>query len=106
MKARSRKKTATASARTAPEGGTKGSFVRARMSLELKVRAENVLAHIGLSSSEAIRLYYAQIALHGGLPFPLKIPNAETRRAMRDCDAGENLTRYNDTAEMFEDLGL
>lgn len=61
---------------------------------------------MGLNASEAIRLFYTQVAMQKGLPFDVKIPNAATRRAMRDVEQGQGLTRYQDTDEMFEKLGL
>jgi hypothetical protein len=34
------------------------------------------------------------------------VPNARTRRALRDADAGRNLTRYTDEDELFRELGI
>jgi DNA-damage-inducible protein J len=62
----------------------KTATVRARVDAELKADAEAVLDKLGLTASEAIRLFYRQIALRKGLPFDVKVPNAATRRAMKD----------------------
>jgi antitoxin component of RelBE/YafQ-DinJ toxin-antitoxin module len=37
-----------------------------------------------------------QLALRKGLPFDVKVPTAETRRAMKGLDAGKDVTRYDD----------
>jgi hypothetical protein len=34
------------------------------------------------------------------------IPNARTRKALRDADAGKNLTRYVDADDLFRKLGI
>lgn len=83
----------------------RGGMIRARIEPDLKARAEHVLGRLGLKPSEAIRLFYAQIDLAGGIPFPVEIPNAATREAMRAADAGE-VTRYASPAELFEKLGI
>jgi addiction module RelB/DinJ family antitoxin len=49
---------------------------------------------LGLTASDAIRLFYRQVALRKGLPFDVKLPNAETRRAMKKLDEGKDVTRY------------
>jgi DNA-damage-inducible protein J len=81
-------------------------MIRARVDAKLKAQAEGVLEKLGLNASDAIRLFYRQVALQKGLPFDVKLPNAATRRAMKDVREGKNLTRYRDTDEIFEKLGL
>ena len=81
-------------------------MIRARVSANLKVEAESILNEIGLSASDAIRMFYRQIILCNGLPFPARIPNATTRKALRDAEAGKNLTRYADADDMFRKLGV
>jgi DNA-damage-inducible protein J len=84
----------------------KTETIRARVDATLKAQAEKILEELGLSSSEAIRLFYKQVTIQNGLPFDVKIPNPTTRRAMRDVEQGHDLTHYQDTDEMFEKLGL
>ena len=85
-----------------PGRHAKTDMIRARIDPDLKVRAEAILQAIGLNASDAIRLFYSQITLHQGLPFDVRIPNAETRKAIRDARAGKNVTDQTGTAEMFE----
>ena len=63
-------------------------MIRARIDPVLKAQAETILGTLGLNASDAIRLFYTQITLTDGLPFPVKIPNAATRLALQDDDAG------------------
>lgn len=67
----------------------KAAVVNARIERELKNKAEAILHKIGLTSAEAVRLFYKQICLNKGIPFSIKIPNAKTIKAMRDADAGK-----------------
>ena len=84
----------------------KTGMIRARISPELKAQAEAILAEIGLSSSDAIRMFYKQVTLRKGLPFEARIPDATTRKALRDAEAGRDMTDYASVDEMFEDLGI
>ena len=72
----------------------------------MKAEAEGILAEIGLSSSDAIRMFYKQVTLRKGLPFEARIPNATTRKALRDAEAGRGMTDYASVDEMFKDLGI
>jgi DNA-damage-inducible protein J len=81
---------------------TGSGMIRARISPELKAEAERILHQIGLSSSDAIRMFYRQIAMCDELPFEARVPNATTRKALRDAEAGRNLTRYADADDLFK----
>ena len=48
---------------------TKDSYVRARVDSRLKRDTERILARLGLSTTEAIRLFLVQVRLQKGLPF-------------------------------------
>jgi DNA-damage-inducible protein J len=81
-------------------------MIRARVSPDLKAKAESILDQIGLSSSDAIRMFYKQITMRKGLPFEARIPNATTREVLRDAEAGKNRTRYADADDLFQKLGV
>ncbi len=71
-------------------------MIRARVEPEIKHDAEAVFKALGLSPTEAITLFYRQVSLHNGLPFAVKIPNAETREAMGQAIEGRDLTEWSD----------
>lgn len=73
---------------------TKSEMIRARVEPELKQDAETVFSRLGLSTTQAITLFYKQVTLQQGLPFAVKIPNAETRKALQEAYDGENLTEH------------
>ncbi len=85
---------------------TKTSTVRARIEPNLKTDVENLFKKLGLSTTEAINLFYHQVKLRKGLPFSVVIPNKTTKKVFNDTDAGRNLIRCDDAADMFDKLGI
>ena len=73
---------------------TKTATIRARVEPDLKEDAEMVFSQLGLSATQAIRLFYKQVALQRGLPFAVEVPNAETREALQQAYDREDLTEY------------
>jgi DNA-damage-inducible protein J len=76
----------------------KTETVRARVEPKLKRDAEAVLKKIGLTSSEAITLFLTQVKLSKGLPFPLRVPNQQTRRAIKEARARKNVETFDSVA--------
>ena len=81
------------------------AIVRARIDAATKERAASALAAMGLSISDAIRLLMLRIADERRLPFEVKVPNAETIRAMAELEQGRG-ERFEDAAVLFGDLGI
>ena len=65
------------------------TYVRARIDTATKERAADALEAMGLSISDAIRLLMLRVADERRLPFEVKAPNAATREAMAELDAGK-----------------
>ena len=80
----------------------KTAAVHSRIQPELKEQAEGILQRLGLSPTEAVRMFYTQITLRNGLPFDVAIPNAETIKALEDSRNGRNLERFDSTEKLFE----
>ena len=78
----------------------KDAYINARVDKRTKARAQKVLGQVGMTTTEAINLFLAQIVLHQGLPFDVRIPNKETRQAMRELDAGKG-ERYTGSTKAF-----
>ena len=85
---------------------SKTSTVRARMEPDLKDNAEKVFSKLGLTSTQAITLFYKQVEIRNGLPFDLVIPNETTLKTLDDTDAGKNLVVCKDADDMFRKLGI
>lgn len=50
-------------------------MVHARIDNGLKYDVEQIFIQLGLSPSDAIKLFYKQVSLRGGLPFEVKLPD-------------------------------
>ncbi len=84
----------------------KTSTVRARIEPELKEKAEHIFQRLGLTTTQAMTLFYKQVELNNGLPFDITMPNKVTRKTFSDTDAGRELIICEDTDDMFKRLGL
>ncbi len=82
------------------------STVRARINPTLKKDVEGLFEKLGLSTTEAINLFYKQVKLRNGLPFNVVVPNKTTAKVLKDTDVGNNLVRCEDTEDMFNKLGI
>ena len=85
---------------------SKNAVIHTRINADLKAGAEQILESVGISASEAIRLFYRQIELHHGIPFDVKIPNKLTAETLRKSERGEEVYRAADADDLFDQLGL
>ncbi len=83
----------------------KTSTIRARIEPNLKDKAEHIFRQLGLTTTQAITLFYKQVELKKGLPFDIAIPNEITRQTFDDTDAGRNRVICDNTYDMFKKLG-
>ena len=79
---------------------SKTATVTVRIDPKVKKTALKVLEKLGITTSQAVTMYFNQISIEQGLPFRPHIPNAETERVMEEAHAGKNLH----TAKDLEDL--
>lgn len=77
--------------------------INTRIEPGLKSKAEEILDKVGLTSAEAVRLFYKQICLNNGLPFNVKIPNKKTIKAMQDANSRKT-HKAKSVKSLFEDL--
>ena len=82
---------------------TVDTYVRARINSRTKKRAAAALAAMGLSTSDAIRLLMVRVADERRLPFDVKAPNATTRKAIAELEAGEG-KRFSSADALMADL--
>lgn len=66
---------------------TTTAMVHVRVNEQLKVQATEALSAMGLSVSDAVRVFLTRVVADQGLPFALQVPNAETREAMVESRA-------------------
>lgn len=84
----------------------KTATVRARIEPELKNEVEKLFKELGLSTTEAINIFYRQVRMRNGLPFNVVVPNKTTEKVFKDTDAKRNLIRCEDANDMFDKLGI
>lgn len=87
------------------------SLIQARVDSKVKKDAENIISQLGISLNEAIRMFLMQIIIHKGIPFKPTLkaeyePNEKLQQIIADVENNKNLTRYKNTDEMWQDLGL
>lgn len=82
------------------------TMVHVRVDEQIKAQATETLASMGLSVSDAVRVFLTRVVADKQLPFALKAPNAETRAAMSEASeiVRAHRARFASAAEMFDDL--
>ena len=63
------------------------SMLHIRVDDEVKTQATEALAAMGLSMSDAVRIFLKRVVNDQAFPLELKVPNAETRAAMEEARA-------------------
>ena len=61
------------------------AMLHVRVDSEIKERAAAALEMMGLSVSEAVRVFLHRVAVEQAIPFALKVPNAAPRPAMKEA---------------------
>jgi DNA-damage-inducible protein J len=82
----------------------KTAMIRARTDEKLKEQVEVIFHRLGMTTTEAINLFYRQVKVHRGLPFPVRLPNAETRKTLEKSNRGEDIKTFKTIDELFKDL--
>ena len=67
----------------------KSAHIQTRIEPDVKENADAIFKSLGISMSEAMSMFLKQVIHHKGLPFSVRIPNAETIEAMRQVREGE-----------------
>ena len=81
---------------------SKAAMIRARTTKELKEEVETIFNELGLSTTEAINLFYKQVKLNKGLPFRISIPKEVTEKPIKDADENKNLVKGKEERLFFK----
>jgi len=84
----------------------KTAVITIRIEPEIKEEAENILAQLGLTMSQAMSMYVRQLVLRRGLPFTVNIPNQETMEAIQESLEPEWLPGFDNLDDLFADLEI
>lgn len=82
------------------------SMLHIRVDDDMKEQATVALTAMGLSMSDAVRLFLRRVVADQGFPLELKVPNAETRAAIEASRAmmADRRARFASADELFDDL--
>ena len=85
---------------------THTSMLHIRVDDDTKEQATLALTAMGLSMSDAVRLFLRRVVIDQAFPLELKVPNAETRAAMEESRAlmAARRTRFATADALFADL--
>ena len=78
------------------------SVVHARIDSATKSATEKVLKKIGMTPTEAVRLFYRQIAIRKAFPIELRVPNRLTAEVLSKSDRGEDVESFQSAGELYE----
>ena len=79
------------------------AIIQTTVETTLRDQATAVLAELGMTVEDALRLLLTQVVEERDLPLSMHIPNAETIAAMREADSGAG-KRYSSLDELFKDM--
>ena len=82
------------------------SMLHIRVDDETKEQATLALTAMGLSMSDAVRLFLRRVVIDQAFPLELKVPNDQTREAMRESRTlmASRRARFASANELFVDL--
>ena len=80
----------------------KTAVIHARIEPQIKRQAEGVLHSLGLSPTEAIRIFYRLITLRRGLPFEVAVPNQRTAATLEKSRRGDDVQEFESLDAMFQ----
>lgn len=82
------------------------AFVRARIDETLKEEASAVLADMGLTVSDVVRIVLTKVAKDKALPFEMRVPNKLTVETLARSERGEDVHHAKDADDLYEQLGI
>ena len=82
------------------------TMIHDRIDEEIKKKAAKTLYDMGLSLSDAVRVFLVRVVAEKQMPFSLKVPNAETLSSMAEADEiiVAKRARYKTGADLIHDL--
>lgn len=86
---------------------SKTETIHIRIDSDLKENVSCLLEQLGISTSEAIKIFLNQVVLNGGLPFDVRLPkySEETELAMKEArKISKNGKGFNDIDLLFKEL--
>lgn len=80
--------------------------IQIRIDEKTKKKARKVFEERGLDLSSGIKIYLASVARNESIPVSLHVPNAETRRAIKEVREGKNIEAFDTVDEWARAMGI
>ena len=80
---------------------SQSAVVHARIDQATKTATEKVLDTLGMTPTEAIRLFYRQIAIRKSFPLELKVPNKLTATVLAKSDKNQDIETFETAADLY-----
>ncbi len=84
----------------------KTATISIKMDAALKNEAEHILTSLGLTASQAITVFYKQIAFQNGIPFPVKIPGKKLNDVSIMAMEEEELDEFKSPSKLYQELEI
>ncbi|MBD3182932.1 type II toxin-antitoxin system RelB/DinJ family antitoxin [Candidatus Poribacteria bacterium] len=85
---------------------SKSAMIRARMEPELKAQVDRIFQELGLTTTEAITLFYKQVKAKNGIPFELTVPDQMTVETAKKTDSRKELNEYSSLEDFRKKMGI
>lgn len=87
---------------------TKSHSKTYQIRIDEKEKAETfaVFNDLGITPAQAVKMFFTQVRRTHSIPFPIHMPNAETRKVLAETDAGINLVAARDMDDLFHKLEI
>jgi len=84
----------------------KTTMVHVRLDQNLKEQAAEMLSSMGLSISDAVRVFLTRVVTEKAIPFPVRAPNAESLEAIAEAKSiiQNHRARFKTAEVLFDDL--
>lgn len=81
-------------------------YLSVRMDKTLMQEVHGIFSELGLSSADALTMFYSMVKHYRGIPFELKLPNKTTLQAMKDAEESINVIKHESVEDMFNSWDL
>lgn len=86
---------------------TKTDYIRARIEPSLKQEVETMFDSWGITTTQAINMFYKQVQQEHKLPFKcFKRPNKATLRAIKEAKQKKGIVKCKNAKDLFDKLGI
>jgi DNA-damage-inducible protein J len=80
---------------------SQSAVIHARIDPGTKETTEQILDSLGLTPTEAIRLFYRQSAMRGEFPLELRVPSSRTAETLEKADRGEEIEDFSSADDLY-----